>query len=149
MVHLADAPMCILRHKLFLFLAVGLPAFLVAFPLNFLLVDRCGLHKALAYAIVLVVQVNINFPLCRRFVFDPDPGKSVWKQYAEFMGAVAVFRGLDLLFYTFCVEKLRFPLVILGRDCYYLAYQLANVIVFSLAKFVFCGRAIEGKGSHP
>lgn len=133
-----------LFRKLFLFLAVGLPAFLVAFPLNFLLVDRCGLHKALAYAIVLVVQVNINFPLCRRFVFDPDPGKSVWKQYAEFMGAVAVFRGLDWLFYTFCVEALRFPLVIADRDCYYLAYQLANVVIFSLAKFVFCKRAIEG-----
>jgi putative flippase GtrA len=134
----------ILLRKLFLFLAVGLPAFLVAFPLNFLLVDRCGLPKALAYAIVLVVQVNINFPLCRRFVFDPDPDKSLWRQYAEFMGAVAVFRGIDWLFYTFCVEALRFPLVIVGRDCYYLAYQLANVIIFSLAKFVFCKRAIEG-----
>ena len=100
--------------------------------------------KALAYAIVLVVQVNINFPLCRRFVFDPAPDKTLWRQYVEFMGAVAVFRGLDWLFYTFCVEALRFPLVIAGRDCYYLAYQLANVIIFSLAKFVFCKRAIEG-----
>ncbi len=134
----------VLLRKLFLFLAVGLPAFLVAFPLNFLLVDRCGLHKALAYAIVLIVQVNINFPLCRRFVFEPAPDKTIWRQYVEFMGAVAVFRGLDWLFYTFCVEALRFPLVIVGRDCYYLAYQLANVIIFSLAKFVFCKRAIEG-----
>ena len=134
-------------RKLFLFLAVGLPAFLVAFPLNFLLVDRCGLHKALAYAIVLIVQVNINFPLCRRFVFDPNPGKSVWKQYVEFMGAVVVFRGLDWLVYTFCVEALRFPLVIVGRDCYYLVYQLTNVVLFSLAKFVFCRRAIEGRHS--
>ena len=132
-------------RKIFLFLAVGLPAFLVAFPLNFILVDRSGLPKWLAYAIVLVVQVNINFPLCRRFVFEPAPEKSVLRQYAEFMGAVSVFRGLDLLFYTFCVEALRFPLVIAGRDCYYLAYQLANVIIFSLAKFVFCRRAIEGK----
>lgn len=134
----------ILLRKLFLFLAVGLPAFLIAFPLNFLLVDRCGLPKALAYAIVLIVQVNINFPLCRRFVFEPAPGKTVWRQYVEFMGAVAVFRGLDWLFYTFCVEALRFPLVIAGRDCYYLAYQLVNVVIFSLAKFVFCRRAIEG-----
>ena len=60
------------------------------------------------------------------------------------MGAVAAFRSLDWLFYTFCVEALRFPLVIAGRDCYYLVYQLANVVIFSLAKFVFCRRAIEG-----
>lgn len=132
-------------RKLFLFLAVGLPAFLVAFPLNFFLVDTCGLHKALAYAIVLVVQVNINFPLCRWLVFEPAPDKSVRRQYVEFMGAVAFFRGLDWLFYTFCVEALRFPLVIAGKDCYYLAYQLANVVIFSLAKFVFCRNAIEGR----
>ena len=134
----------VLLRKLFLFLAVGLPAFLVAFPLNFLLVDSCGLPKWLAYAIVLVVQVNINFPLCRWLVFEPDPDKSVGRQYVEFMGAVAFFRGLDWLFYTFCVEALRFPLVIAGRDCYYLVYQFANVVIFSLAKFVFCRRAIEG-----
>ena len=132
-------------RKLFLFLAVGFPAFLVAFPLNFLLVDGCDIHKAFAYAIVLVVQVNINFPLCRWLVFDPALEKSVRRQYAEFMGAVAVFRGLDWLFYTFCVEAIRFPLVIAGRDCYYLAYQLVNVVIFSIAKFVFCSRAIEGK----
>ncbi|MBR1609206.1 MAG: GtrA family protein [Kiritimatiellae bacterium] len=131
-------------RKLVLFLAVGLPAFLAAFPLNFLLVDRCGMPKTLAYAFVLVVQVNINFPLCRKFVFEPAPEKSVWRQYGEFMGAVAAFRGLDWVFYSFCVEALRFPLVVAGRDCYYLAYQLANVVVFSLAKFVFCRRAIEG-----
>ncbi len=134
-------------RKLLLFLAVGLPAFLIAFPLNFLLVDSCGLPKPLAYAIVLIVQVNINFPLCRRFVFEPAPEKSVGRQYAEFMGAVAVFRGLDWLFYTFCVEAFRFPLVIAGRDCYYLAYQLVNVVIFSLAKFIFCRRAIEGSPS--
>ena len=64
--------------------------------------------------------------------------------FGNFMGAVAAFRSLDWLFYTFCVEALRFPLVIAGRDCYYLAYQLANVVIFSLAKFVFCRRAIEG-----
>lgn len=138
-----------LFKKLFLFLAVGLPAFAVAFPLNFLLVDKAGWPKWLAYAVVLIVQVNINFPLCRKFVFDPDPGKSVWKQYGEFMAAVAVFRGFDWLVYTFCVEALRFPLVIFGKDCYYLAYQLANVVVFSLAKFFFCKRAIEGNRPQP
>ena len=36
----------VLLRKLFLFLAVGLPAFLVAFPLNFLLVDSCEIGRA-------------------------------------------------------------------------------------------------------
>ena len=130
--------------KLFLFLLSGIPGFLLAFPLNFILVDSFHVSKALSYAIVLVVQVHLGYYLSRMIAFHPSQDKPLWRQYVEFMGAVAVFRGLDWLFYTFCVEALRFPLVIAGRDCYYLAYQLANVIIFSLAKFVFCKRAIEG-----
>ena len=37
-----------LLRKHFLFLAAGLPAFLVVFPLNFLIVDMCGLPKWIA-----------------------------------------------------------------------------------------------------
>ena len=132
-------------RKLILFLLSGLPGFALAFPLNFLLVDAVGLSKGLAYAFVLVAQVHLGYYLSRRIAFHPSQDKPLWRQYTEFMGAVAVFRGVDWLVYTFCVEAFRFPLVIAGRDCYYLAYQLANVVIFSLAKFFFCRRAIEGK----
>ena len=134
-----------LGKELFLFLAVGLPAFAIAFPLNYVFVELCGLHKAIAYAIVLFVQVNINFPLCRKFVFTPNQQKPIHKQYLEFMASVIVFRFFDWLFYTFCVEAIKFEIIILGKNCYYLFYQLLNVIVFSIAKFLFCKRAIEGK----
>lgn len=134
-----------LGKELFLFLAVGLPAFAIAFPLNYVFVELCGLHKAIAYAIVLFVQVNINFPLCRKFVFTPSQQKPLYKQYLEFMASVAFFRFFDWLFYTFCVEALEFEIIVFGKNCYYLIYQLLNVIIFSIAKFLFCKRAIEGK----
>ena len=128
----------------FRFLAAGLPAFLLAIPLNYVLVDTCDVAKWVAYPIVLFVQVNIGFLLCRWKVFKPSATKPVWRQYTEFLGAVAVFRIMDAVLYAFLVERFPFRLVIAGRDCYYLAYQLANVVIFSLAKFVFCRRAIEG-----
>lgn len=131
-------------RKLILFLLSGLPGFALAFPFNFLLVDALHLPKGLAYAIVLIMQVHVGFFLSRIIAFVPSATKPFFRQYLEFMGAVAVFRGLDWIVYTFCVEALRFPLVIAGRDCYYLVYQLANVVVFSCAKFFFCRRAIEG-----
>ena len=131
-------------RKLILFLLSGAPGFVLAFPLNFLLVDTLHLPKGLAYAIVLIMQVHVGLFLSRRIAFVPSATKPFSRQYVEFMGAVAAFRGLDWLVYAFCVEALRFPLVIAGRDCYYLAYQLANVVIFSLAKFFFCRRAIEG-----
>lgn len=134
-----------LGKELFLFLAVGLPAFAIAFPLNFVFVEFLDLHKAIAYAIVLFVQVNINFPLCRKFVFTPSQKKPLHKQYLEFMASVAFFRFFDWLFYTFCVEAIEFDIIIFGENCYYLIYQLLNVIIFSIAKFLFCKRAIEGK----
>lgn len=130
--------------EIFKFLAVGLPAFAVAFPLNYLLVQHAGLPKWVAYAIVLLVQVHINFPLCRRYVFEPSQTKSIGQQYLEFMSAIVVFRGIDWLVYTTCAEALSFQLIVFGKDIYYLVYQLVNVILFSLAKFAFCKRAIEG-----
>ena len=136
--------MGLLAVSLVKFLLAGLPAFILAVPLNFLLVDMVGMAKWLAYPIVLFIQVNIGFFLCRWKVFTPSSSKPLRRQYAEFMGAVVVFRALDALLYAFLVSTLPFTLVIAGRNCYYLAYQLLNVAIFSLAKFVFCRRAIEG-----
>lgn len=127
------------------FLAVGFPAFLIAIPLNFFLVDHLAVPKSIAYAIVLIVQVHISFPLCRIFVFKPSKTKTLLRQYIEFMSAIALFRGLDWVVYSLCAKVLYFPLVICGKDCYYLVYQLMNVIIFALAKYFLCKRAIEGK----
>ena len=137
--------MASLAFSVFKFLLAGLPAFVLAVPLNFILVDWAGFPKWLAYPVVLFVQVNIGFFLCRWKVFEPDASKALWRQYSEFLGAVAVFRIMDAVLYGFLVARFPFRLEIAGRNCYYLAYQLLNVVVFSLAKFVFCRRAIEGR----
>ena len=131
-------------HSLFRFLLAGLPAFVLAVPMNFLLVDTFGFPKWLAYPIVLFVQVNIGFLLCRWKVFTPNETKPLWRQYTEFLGAVALFRVLDAILYAFLAEEFPFRLVLFGKNCYYLVYQLLNVALFSMAKFVFCRYAIEG-----
>ncbi len=58
-------------RKLFLFLLSGLPGFALAFPLNFLLVDACGMSKGLAYAVVLTAQVHLGYFLSRVIAFTP------------------------------------------------------------------------------
>lgn len=130
---------------IFKFLLAGLPGFILAIPLNFLLVDFCDLAKWGAYLIVLFMQVNMGFAICRWKVFTASKTKPVMRQYWEFLGAVAVFRTLDAISYSFMVSKLPFAFMVGNRNCYYLVYQLANVVIFSVAKFVFCRRAIEGK----
>lgn len=120
---------------LFKFLAVGLPSFLVAIPLNIVLVETCGLWKPASYAIVLVAQTTVNFFLCRRFVFKPSRHKPIHRQYLEFMGAVAVFRGMDWGLYSILVKT---------TDINYILIQCVNVVIFSIAKFFFSKKAIEG-----
>lgn len=132
------------KHRLFAlglqalkFLLVGLPAFAVALPFNALLVERLAWPKWLAYALTLYLQVTVNFFFCRRFVFKPSARKPVWRQYIDFLGVVAVFRSVDWGVYTFLVSTTRI---------HYVIVQCANVVVFSLAKFMLSKRAIEGDG---
>ena len=129
---------CVIKTGIeaFKFLAVGLPSFALAIPLNWLLVEKCGMMKTIAYALVLLAQVSVNFFLCRWLVFTPSTRKPIARQYAEFMAAVGVFRGVDWVAYSVLVAA--FP------NIHYIIFQIANVIVFSLAKFMFCKKAIEG-----
>ena len=122
---------------IFKFLAVGLPSFIIAIPLNILLVEKYGFWKPVSYAIVLVAQTTVNFFLCRRFVFKPSEHKPIRQQYLEFMGAVAVFRGMDWGVYSILVKT---------TDINYILIQCVNVVIFSIAKFFFSRKAIEGPG---
>ncbi|MGI5867976.1 MAG: GtrA family protein [Kiritimatiellia bacterium] len=135
-----------LLREAFLFLVVGVPAFIVAIPLNWALVEHLHVWKPLSYAFVLVIQVSINFFLCRRFVFTPSATKSIGRQYAEFMGSVSIFRGGDFLLYSILTSWIdaRHPAFTEAYPQYYITIQILNVIVFSLAKFIFCKKAIEG-----
>ena len=69
-----------LLGKVARFVLFGIPAFLIAIPLNFFLVETLLWPKQAAYALVLLVQVTINFFICIRFVFNRDPNKNMASQ---------------------------------------------------------------------
>lgn len=123
-------------QKLIKFLAVGIPAFLIAIPLNYFLVETLGWPKPAAYALVLLVQVTINFFACILFVFKRDPSKALLSQFLVFMLGILGARVLDWGLYTILVKT---------TSIHYLIIQISNVIVFSVAKFSFARRTIEGK----
>jgi len=131
-----------LKHipQLIKFLAVGIPAFLVAIPLNFLLVGHLGWPKPAAYAVVLCVQVTINFFACLFFVFDRDKSKSMKSQFLVFASGILGARVLDWGLYSVLVNLL---------PVHYLVIQFTNVLIFSVAKFAFARRAIEGNPTTP
>ena len=124
------------RKKLFLFLLAGFPAFLIALPLNYTFVEILNLNKALAYMIVLIVQVSINFFACCLFVFQRDVSKSLPIQFAQFVSGIFFARFFDWVVYSILVHSF---------GVYFLFVQVANVIVFSLLKFNFAQRVMEGK----
>lgn len=126
--------------KLLTFLAAGLPAFLIAIPLNFLLVDRLHWPKPAAYALVLVIQVTINFFACVCFVFRRDTRRSMASQFALFMSGILIARLLDWGLYSLLVSIL---------PIHYLLLQFFNVLLFSILKFLMARRAIEGRIPTP
>lgn len=117
------------------FLIVGLPAFVVAVPLNFFLVEQLEIGKTVSYAFVMAVQVTVNFFMCRLFVFQPSRVKSIWRQFLEFTATIALFRVCDWALYSVLVKT---------TDINYIVIQCCNVVVFSFAKFFFGKKAIEG-----
>jgi len=121
-------------NKLARFLLAGLPGFICAIALNYLLVSIIGLYQPLAYALVLVVQVSINFFLCKYFVFRCNSDKSTLHLYWLFLLNILLFRALDWLLYT--------ALVHFWSELY-LIIQLGNVVLFSLLKFKSSKRIFE------
>ena len=123
-------------NKLLRFILFGIPAFLIAIPLNYFLVDSLHWPKSASYALVLLVQVTINFFICIRFVFKRDLSKNVASQFLVFMTGILAARVIDWGLYSLLVKT---------TTIHYLFIQFFNVIVFSLAKFSFARRTIEGK----
>ena len=120
--------------KLLRFLAIGIPAFIIAVPLNWYLVDYLFWSKHYAYALVLIVQVTINFFACVLFVFERDKSKNLFSQFLLFMSGILAVRMLDWALYSLLVRV---------TPVHYLVIQLANVFMFSLLKFGFARKIIE------
>ncbi len=120
--------------KLFKFMLVGLPSFGLALVLNRTLVEYVGWNKSLAYAIVLVMQVSINFFMCRLFVFTKRSDSSLWKQFIQFLGGILFFRIADWGVYTILVEFC---------GLYYMAIQFLNIFIFAVLKYKYSQRIME------
>lgn len=126
--------MKIKRQKLLRFMLSGGPAFALAVPLNYLLVHRLGWGKAPAYALVLVMQMTVNFFICRAFVFDAASAAGTGKSFLIFVNGNLLFRLADWLVYTFLTQHFGLP---------YLAVQLFNVALFAVLKYEFARRVFE------
>lgn len=120
--------------KLVRFLAGGLPGFLAAIGLNWLLVSAGNWPKPLAYAVVLWVQFTLNFFVCFYWVFDRKTSRPSWSQYWQLLSGVAVTRGADWAVYTALTGFVGLP---------YLAVQLFNVVLFSLLRFRIASSVFE------
>lgn len=111
------------------FVASGLPSFLVAIPLNYLLVEKAGVGKGLSYALVITFQVTVNFFVCRYFAFNRTDKKSILAEFGVFFSGIMLFRVGDWGLYYLIVELLHFE--------QYLLVQTMNVFVFAILKFLF------------
>jgi putative flippase GtrA len=123
-------------YKFVSFILLGLPAFALAIPLNWFLVEICAFPKPLAYALVLIVQVTANFFMCRWLVFSAGNHKSPGRQFADFFSGIMGFRCADWALYSLIVQLL---------PHFYLSVQIFNVLVFSVLKYRFSRSIIEGK----
>jgi putative flippase GtrA len=121
------------------FFVAGVPSFLLALPLNWLLVARAGWPKPAAYALVLVLQVTINYFACRYFVFETGQRTSLWRSFAVFVNGILVFRLLDWGMYSLLTTQFNLP---------FIGVQLFNVAMFGLLKFEFSKRVFERR-PHP
>jgi putative flippase GtrA len=121
-------------RRLLRFWTAGLPAFVAALGVNFLLVEKLFWPKPLAYVVVLWLQMSINFFACRILVFEPTGHEPVLQQYTHFLSGIGIIRLVEWLFYTILVEAFH---------VYYLAVQLMSVVLFALAKFKFAESLFE------
>ena len=122
--------------KLIKFLLAGLPSFLVAIPVNWLLVEQLNMGKALSYACVLFMQVTINFFICRVWVFESAGRQSILVRYFQFLAGIFFFRLADWGLYTVLVSFF---------GLFYLGVQVFNIVIFAFLKFHFSKRVIERK----
>ena len=122
--------------KFIKFLLAGLPSFLIALPVNYLLVEYAHLNKGLCYALVLICQVTVNFFVCRIWVFEKNREMNIFVQFLLFLSNILFFRLLDWAVYyvlvTYC-------------NLYYIAVQLGNILFFSVFKFFFSKKIMEGE----
>jgi putative flippase GtrA len=120
------------------FMFVGGFVFVWGIGLNIVLVSVLHQPKLASYAGVVVTQAVIGFLTSRYFVFD-GRGKCIVRTGIGFIVLFSLFRLADWLLYSFTVGCLEIP---------YLVAQIANNILFFLAKFVAYRVLFEGRAGR-
>lgn len=123
-------------QKVIKFGVAGLPSFLVAVPLNYLLVTKGHFPKPAAYALVLAIQVTINFFACYYFVFATDRRIGLWRSFVIFSNGILLFRLGDWAVYSVLTTRFGMP---------FIGVQLFNVALFGLLKYEFSRRVFESQ----
>ena len=121
-------------YRILKFLLAGVPAICIAIPLNWLLVERAGMWKPGAYGLVLVLQLVINFWMCRTLVFRQQGSRPVLVQFWQLGVGNIVFRFAEWCVYVVAVSYAGVP---------YILAQLGNVAVFAFVKFEYARRVME------
>tara|TARA_B100001989_G_scaffold242967_1_gene210241 strand:+ start:765 stop:1181 length:417 start_codon:yes stop_codon:yes gene_type:complete len=122
-----------ISSKYLKFMLAGLPGALFSFPLNFYLVEFCGINISFSYGIVLFIQITLNFFFLNKYVFNSKK-KNLLILFIKFLLVIFIFRFLDWFVYTLITFKI---------PNYYLLIQLFNILLFSIAKFKFSKLILE------
>ena len=117
------------------FMLAGFPSFLLAIFLNWIMVEYISFDKLISYAIIQILQVVINFFMCKIFVFKKNKNRII-NQFIKFSAGIILFRILDWSFYT---------LIIFNTDIHFIIIQISNTIIFSIMKFFYSKRVLEKK----
>lgn len=121
----------------------GLPSFIVAVPLNYVLVEWLKIPKSPAYALVLAFQVSVNFFMVRWLVFNERTARTLLAEFLAFFSGIMLFRVADWFLYSALIHFAGTMLQAHAGPHYYLAIQLANVVLFSILKFLFSERLFK------
>ena len=113
--------------KYYKFLLSGLPAFIIAIPVNYFLVEWLYFSKASSYLFVIVFQVIMNFLISIRMVFFERGGYS-FLNFIIFFAIVIAIRLVDWAAYSYIVQE---------TNLYFLFIQAFNAIIFSFLKYFF------------
>jgi putative flippase GtrA len=83
-----------IRTQAFRFALLSGMSFVVNLSMTFALHERVGLSSLIAVPIAMACVTAMNFAALRWFVFGHD-GRSVWHQFAGFVGSIAGFRLVE------------------------------------------------------
>ena len=110
------------------FLIAGIPSASLAIPLNILLVEVGKINKPFSYAIVIFLQILLNFCFINKYVFKNKKNKIIILSFLKFFFGILIFRILDWYIYIQLLSL--FPNI-------YVIIQLVNIAIFSMLKFKY------------